>query len=159
MKNVLLAIALTFSMNVFAQAGSEISNVFIRVYNLDGRKIAKGKIYSIPGSSIELTRKNEVQEIPLNRIGSIRTKHSAGNNVLIGAAIGGSVLAVAGAASADPDAWISYSTGDGAAGGAILGGVAGAAIGGVTILFKRSKKYVINGDKDKLEAFKKGVYR
>lgn len=160
MKNVLLAIALTFSMNVFAQTGSEISNVFIRVYDLDGRKIAKGKIYSIPGSSIELTRKNEVQEIPLNRIGSIRTKHSAGNNVLIGAAIGGSVMAVAGAASADPDAWIlAYSTGEGAAAGAILGGAAGAAIGGITVLFKRSKKYEINGDKEKLETFKKVVSR
>lgn len=159
MKNVILAIALILSMNVFAQTGSEISNVFIRVYNLEGKKIAKGKILSILGSSIQLTRKNELQEIPLNRIGSIKTKHSAGNNVLIGTAVGASVMAVAGASTAEPDEFLGYTAGEGAAGGAILGGAAGAAFGGITILFKRSRKYVINGDKEKLKAFKEGISR
>ena len=52
-----------------------------------------------------------------------------------------------------------YSVGEGAAVGALLGGTAGAAIGGITILFKNSKSYEINGDKKKLIAFKELIIR
>lgn len=154
-----MTIALILSMNVFAQTGSEISNVFIRVYDQDGRKIAKGKIQSISASSIQFISKNDLHEIPLNRIGSIRTKHSAGNNIGIGAVVGAATMGSIGASTADPDDFLGYSAGEGAAGGALLGGIGGAAIGGITILFKRSRTYSINGDEEKLKAFKKALSR
>ncbi len=154
MKNLILVITLILSINVCAQNGLENTNVFVRVYDLQGKKISKGKILSISETSLQLNRKGESMNIPVESIGSIKTKRSAGNNVLFGAATGATTMAILGAATADPDAWIfGYTAGEGAATGALLGGTAGAAIGGITILFKNSKSYEINGDKVKLKAF------
>jgi len=154
MKNLILVITLILSSNVCAQNGLENTNVFVRVYDLQGKKISKGKILSISETSLQLNRKGESMNIPVESIGSIKTKRSAGNNVLFGAATGATTMAILGAATADPDAWIfGYTAGEGAAAGALLGGTAGAAIGGITILFKNSKSYEINGDKVKLKAF------
>ena len=160
MKNVILAIAFLLSIGAYTQNRPETPGVFVRVFDMQGKKIGKGKVLAITEDTLHLNRKREAVDIPVERIGSIKTKHSAGNNIAIGAAVGASTMAVIGAASADPDAWIlGYTAGEGAAGGAILGGAAGAALGGITILFKRSRKYEINGDKEKLEAFKKAVSR
>jgi prolipoprotein diacylglyceryltransferase len=52
-----------------------------------------------------------------------------------------------------PDKFFGYTAGQGAVGGAFAGGIIGAVIGGITILFKNSKSYEINGDKVKWTAF------
>ena len=154
MKNLIFAITLILGINVCAQNVYENTNVFVRVYDLQGKKISKGKILSISETSLQLNRKGESVKIPVISIGSIKTKHSAGNNVLVGAAIGATSMAILGAATADPDAWFGYTAAEGATGGALFGGATGAAIGGITVLFKNSKSYEINGDKEKLKAFK-----
>ncbi len=155
MKNLIFVITLILSINVCAQNGFENTNVFVRVYDLQGKKIGKGKILSISETSLQLNRKGESMEIPVSSIGSIKTKRSAGHNVLVGAVIGASTMAFLGAATADPDAWLILprTAGEGAAAGALLGGTVGAVIGGITILFKNSKSYEINGDKVKWEEF------
>tara|TARA_B100001059_G_C17541187_1_gene430513 strand:- start:146 stop:628 length:483 start_codon:yes stop_codon:yes gene_type:complete len=158
MKNLIFAITLILSINVYAQNEFENTNIFVRVYDLDGKKIGKGKILSISETSLQLYRKGESVKVKVNGIGSIKTKHSAGNNVLVGAATGATTMAILGAATAEPDAWIlGYTAGEGAAAGAFLGGTAGAAIGGITILFKNSKSYEINGDIEKWKAFKEMI--
>ena len=158
MKTLIFVITLILSINVCAQNEFENTDVFVRVYDLQGKKIGKGKILSMSETSLQLNKKGNSLTIPVSDIGSIKTKHSGGNNVLIGAATGAAVMAVLGAATADPDACIlGYTAGEGAAVGAILGGTAGAAIGGITILFKNSKSFEINGELEKLIAFKEMI--
>lgn len=160
MKNLFFTIALILSIGISAQEGTEKTNVFVRVYNLEGKKIGKGKILSISDTSLQLFRKVESVKFPVSSIGSIKTKHSAGHNVLVGALAGATTMAILGAASADPDAWLfGYTAGEGAALGALLGGTTGAAIGGITILFKKPKSYEINGDKEKWKAFKELIIK
>ncbi|WP_223552282.1 hypothetical protein [Aestuariivivens sp. NBU2969] len=160
MKNLIFAITLILSINVCAQNEIENTNVFVRVYDFQGKKIGKGKILSISETSLQLYRKGESVKVMVNGIGSIKTKHSAGNNVLVGAATGATTMAILGAATADPDAWIfAYTAGEGAAVGALLGGTAGAVSGGISILFKNSKSYDINGDMEKWKAFKEMIIK
>ena len=106
MKNLIFAITLILSINVCAQNEFENTNIFVRVYDLDGKKIGKGKILSILETSLQLYRKGESVKVMVNGIGSIKTKHSAGINVLVGAAIGATTMAILGAATAEPDAWV-----------------------------------------------------
>ena len=160
MKILIFAITLILSINVCAQNGFENTYVFVRVYDLQGKKIGKGKIFSISETSLQLNRKGESVKIPVSSIGFIKTKHSEGNNVLVGAVIGATTMGIFGAITAEPDAIIlGYSASEGAAAGAIGGGIAGAAIGGITILFKNSKSYIINGDKGKWKAFKEMIIK
>lgn len=158
MKNLFYAITLILSINVYGQDGFENAKVFVRVYDLQGKKIQKGKILSISDKSLQLLRKGESMNILVSSIGSIKTKHSAGNNFLIGAVSGASILGILGAATADPDAWVfGYSAVEGAALGVLLGGIAGTIIGGITIPFKNPKSYIINGDELKWKVFKEGM--
>lgn len=160
MKNLIFTITLILSINLCAQNEFENTNIFVRVYDLDGKKIGKGKILSISETSLHLSRKGESVKVKVNGIGSIKTKHSAGNNVLVGAVTGATTMAILGAATADPgDLIFGYTAGEGAAAGAFLGGTAGAAIGIITILFKNSKSYEINGDIEKWKAFKEMIIR
>lgn len=160
MKNLIFAITLILGINVCAQNGFENTNLFVRVYDLQGNKIGKGKILSISETSLQLNRKGESVKIPVSSIGSIKTKRSAGNNVLIGAVTGATTMAILGAATAEPDAWIfGYTAAEGATAGALGGALVGAAIGGITILFKNSKSYEINGDKAKWKAFKEMIIK
>ena len=156
-KSILLfAITLFFCVNVSAQNDLESINVFVRVYNLEGKKINKGKILSISETSLQL---NNDGLIPLSTIGFIKTNRSAGHNVLVGALIGAVPFSVNGAVTADPDAFLGNTVAEGAAGGALIGGIVGSAIGGISILTKINKTYIINGEKVKWKAFKELIIK
>jgi len=159
MKNLIFLIILILSINLVAQNEFENTNIFVRVYDLQGKKISKGKILSISETSLSLNKNGESIEIPVSSIGSIKTKRSAGNNIIVGTASGAITMAIIGAATAQPEkSYIfSFTAEEGATEGALLGGITGAAIGGITILFKNSKTYIINGDKIKLKNLKKIV--
>ena len=129
--------------------------MFVRVYDLKGKKIYKGNVYSTTDSSLLLVVKSQFLTVPVSNIGHIKTKHSFGNNLLIGSAIGATTFAILGAATAEPeDEFLGYSAGEGAAAGALIGTAAGAAIGGLTVLFKNSKTFSINGDMNQWKKFK-----
>ena len=153
MKNLIFAITLILGTNVCAQNIFENNNVFVRVYDLQGKKISKGNILSISDSLLLLKGKREPMKIATRSIGLIKTKHSGGNNVLKGALIGATGLAILMVATAGEEGTYHDAAG-GAAAGVFVGGIFGAAVGGVTSLFKNSKTYEINGDKEKWEAFK-----
>ena len=157
-KSVMLILALLFSINVIAQNEVKKNYMFVRVYNLEGKKINKGIVFTVTDTTLQLKRNGRYENILFNSIGLIKTKHSEGHNVLMGSVIGASSMALLGAASADPDAWIfGYSAVEGAAAGGVLGGISGAVIGGITILFKNSKSYLINGDLSKWKAFQEMI--
>src|SRR5688572_19947627 len=125
---------------------------FVRVYNLEGAKIAKGNVFAVTDTSIQLEANTPV-EIPMQSIGFIKTKRSGGNNVLVGGLIGATAGAVSGVIAADPDDFLAFTETEGAIGGTLVGFTVGAAIGGLTILAKNQQTYLINGDLLKWKAF------
>lgn len=158
MKYLIITIFLFSSINVTAQNEILDANIYIRIYNLEGKKINKGKIKSISETSIELYFKEKTTSVPLEKIGKIKTKRSGGNNVAKGALIGGGSLALLGLLSGDDDPGIiSFSATDKGAVGLIGGGIIGAGIGGITTIFKKSKLYIIDGDEMKLKDFKEKI--
>ena len=157
-KRIGLLFLLIFSLNIYAQNETNISGIFVRVYNMEGKKINKGYFQLISDTILGLKKEQKIAQINVTDIGFIKTKRSAGHNVLIGSAIGGGTLAGLGAATADPDAWIfGYTAGEGFVAGAILGGSAGAAIGGITALFKNTSTYLINGSLANLKLFAESI--
>src|SRR5688572_29666251 len=126
---------------------------FVRVYDLAGKKIAKGNVVAVTDTSLQLEAKKTPLNIPVQRIGFIKTKRSAGNNVLVGGLIGATAGAVSGVIAADPDDFLAFSETEGAIGGTLVGFTVGAAIGGLTILAKNQQTYLINGDLLKWKAF------
>jgi len=163
MKYLIITFVLIISTNTFAQKNGKHKknkNVFIRIYDLEGKKINKGKIKFITETSIELELKGETIEVPLSKIGKIKTKRSGGNNIAKGALIGGGSLAVLGLLSGDDEGgFISFSATDKASLGLIGGGFFGAIYGGISILFKKSKRFIIDGNEMKLNQFKEQMIK
>ena len=140
MKNLIFALTLVLSITMCAQNKFENTNIFVRVYDLQGNKIHKGDIASISETSLQLKKRGETINIPASSIGSVKSKYSGGTNVLIGALAG----LGAGVISGDPVI-------------VAVGTAAGAAVGGATILFKKSQIIDIGGDGTKLTDLEKLV--
>jgi hypothetical protein len=119
---------------------------FVRVYDLAGKKINKGHVRGVTDTTLLF----KAGSMRVQDIGSIETKHSVGNNVLIGSLVGMTTFAIIGAG---------YAEADGAAAGAAGGLVWGALIGGLTGAFKNSKKYFINGDTTNWKTFQLEMIR
>ena len=139
------------NISLFAQYGAEKNTMFVRVYNLEGDKINKGKVLAVTDTILQLDGKKGVVDIDVRTIGLIKTKRSEGNNVLIGTLIGLTTFAILGATQGGSDEW--FSSTDLAVGGGVVGAVIGAGTGAMTIPFKNSKSHIINGDPLKWKAF------
>lgn len=151
---VSVCLTLMASSNLFSQENTNKKKLFVRVYDLEGKKIGKGHVNILNDTLLELKKNSKLIQFNVNDIGTIKTKRSAGHNILIGTAIGATTFAILGAASADPDAWIfGYTAAEGAAVGALGGGLGGAAVGGASVAFKNSVTYPINGNIDKWRIF------
>lgn len=148
MKLLTIIFTVIFSCSVYAQ-----QSIFVRVYDLSGKKIHAGNVFAVTDSSLQL-KINENQKINVTDIGYIKTKRSAINSIAIGSLVGAATLAIVGAVSAEPNAtWFSYSAGEGAAAGTLVGLPLGAAVAGITIPFKKPKTYIISGDLVKWKVF------
>ncbi|HSI68628.1 MAG TPA: hypothetical protein VK941_00225 [Gillisia sp.] len=155
MKYLLVVIALLLASNLNAQQAPNNFDTFIRVYDLHGKKISKGRIQSITNTTLYLKGK---QVIPVDSIGMIKTKHSVGNDLLIGSVTGALIFSLFGMATSNPDALLlTHSKGEAATTGAMLGLLSGAAFGGITTLFKNSETYEIYEDQMKLKEFKERI--
>jgi hypothetical protein len=133
---------------------------FIRIFDLQGKKIYKGRLISITDRSLIL--KDSI-EIMITDIGKIKTKRSTGNSIGMGALIGfGTVLSIG---------LIDMSANDGYRGstgevdgmkkavaiviGPFLGTLSGALIGGVGMdIVKSSQTFKINGSLENWSTFK-----
>jgi hypothetical protein len=154
MKYLFIFFTLCFVINVSAQ---KKSTIFVRVYDLEGNKIAKGNIYQITDTSVIL-KNNTGVNLPFNNIGYIKTKRSNNHNVLIGTATGGGIGLISVLSSGG--------SGSGLAAGASKGisvifavvvTALGAGVGYLTTLFKKSETYMFNGDFIKWMNFKKSM--
>lgn len=157
MKNLFFAIAVLLCVTVFAQEGTIKNTLFVRVYNLEGVKMNKGKVLTVNDTILQLLKNKETVTIDVRTIGKIKTKRSGGNNVLTGALIGFTLGAIIGVASADPDAWFGYTASEGATGIGLVGAVLGSGIGAAIITSKNSKSYIINGDISKWKVFEEMI--
>ena len=105
---------------------------FIRVYDKSGNLIAKGIYKNVNDTAIEVLQKGSAVFVNAEKIGVVTLGHHVGHNILIGAAVGGFLMTIAGIISAAPDDPSGHTAGEGAAMGLLLGSVAGAAIGAAT---------------------------
>ncbi len=155
MKALMIASALLVFIPTTAQVNFGKPGVFVRVFDLQGKKIGKGRITLLTDNNVTLQakRENGPTLIQMSEIGYIRTHRSGGHNLLIGAAAGAGAFAMIGVATADPDEFLGYSAAEGALAGAVIGGTAGSVIGALTILFKKSENHTIDGNADKWHAF------
>ncbi len=146
-------ISLILCANLLAQNEMDKVKVFVRVYDLQNKKIGKGKILAITESSIRLIKgRKKIDTIPASNIGLIKTKRSGGHNVLLGAAAGAVIIGVSVASDTNEDNAFFSVEGDILA-GAIMGGTVGVVLGGITGLSKNVVTYEINGEMAKWKAF------
>ena len=143
-KSIIIFFALILSVSIYAQKENTINKTFVRIYNLEGKKINKGYVSFVNDTILGLKNKDKID---IRDIGYLKTKRSAGNNVLVGAILGAVTGGVIGAVSAEPESmFLSYTATEGGSGGGIIGGLGGGVIGGVTALFKKSKTYLVSVD-------------
>jgi len=127
--------------------------IFVRVYNLNDKKINKGHVLATTDTSLQLiTNGRNTVNLSINSIGKIKTKRSAGNNFLVGSLVVASAAAIVGAATYNLEE-DDLPGGIAALVGLVWGLPVGAAIGGISVPFKKSKTFVINGNIEKLKAF------
>jgi len=152
LKILILILALLSCGLFYAQKEKTKAAPFIRVYDLNGKKIAKGRIASLTDTSLVTGPREKPVNIDVSRIGSIKTKRSAGHNIFLGAVIGTATGAILGIASGGEDEW--WGQGEGAAVGGLTMGAIGAGVGAITAIFKKSDTYDIEGDITKWKAFR-----
>ncbi|WP_413995621.1 hypothetical protein [Maribacter sp. 2307ULW6-5] len=135
-----------------AQESGATDNPFIRVYNLEGRKIHKGRLQQVSDAGLRLIFNDSLVDVPVASIGKIRTKHSVGGYLLMGSIIGGSMGLGLIRGNWETETSSVYSGEERVV--AVVGGtVLGALVGGTTSVFKKSKKFVINGNRAALLRF------
>lgn len=155
LSTVLLLFVFFASINLYSQNQVMAKTLFVRVIDIEGKKVGKGYVRVATDSTLELSRSNEYRIIPLKNIGYIKTKRSAGHNVLTGAITGASIGVILGVATAEPDKILGYTAGEGAVAFGSLGFIGGAALGGIVSAIKNSVIFFIDGDKNKWELFRK----
>ena len=155
MKYLIIFFTFFIALNVSAQ---QSSSEFIRVFDINGKRIAKGKIQELTDTSVIL-KNNPGVNLPVNNIGFIKSKRSNKHNVLIGTATGG-VFGLLGLASASNGPTTGFA-GGASRGIAVVGSIVftalGAGVGYLTTLFKKSETYMINGDLVKWMNFKETI--
>ena len=154
---LIFCITIIFSADAYSQKDAKNLNPFIRVYSIEGKKIAKGHMVFINDSILGLKNGDKLIELGIDELGRIKTKKSSGNNILIGSATGATIGVILGVSTADPDSFLGYTAGEGALAFGGLGAVGGAAIGGITSAFKNSETYIIDGDIRKWKIFKEMI--
>ena len=155
MKLFICAVLLAIGFNCAAQYHG-----FVRVFDLQGNKVYKGRVVRITDSSLTLTGKRTVT-FKATEIGMIKTKRSAGHNLAIGATAGfgtgvavdiplALAIGIAGAVGDDDGtgsaAWIVVPP--------AIGAVAGSIISFISSAVKNSQTYEIGGNLDVWRGFK-----
>jgi hypothetical protein len=141
---MLRTITLLICLSLLAAAAYSQKLPFVRVFDGNGLKIAKGRLVALTDTSLQLM-KDTLVTVPVRQIGSIRTKRSGLHNVGIGTAVSSAALATLFMATADSGGFIDWTIGEGAVIGTVIGIPVGAAIGGISTLFKGSQRFVIDG--------------
>ncbi len=153
MKYFLFAVTLLLCLNISAQELPKKSKTFVRVYNNEGEKIAKGKILNITDDALILKKGSKSITISSSNISYLKTKRTNNHNVLMGglAGVGYGLFGLT-QSSVDEFRTIGF---------VLLTPIftaIGSGIGYLTTIFKKSKHYSIQGDPIKWKGFKETMY-
>lgn len=122
-------------------------STFIRVFDKKGKKIYKGYLEALSDTSFTLSGEKQSVEIPVSRVGVIKLRHSIGHTILVTSVTTGIVLAIAFAATADPDALIvPITAGEGFVIGLLYGGIGGIPLGALIGGTRNRPVFLVNGN-------------
>lgn len=162
-KSIVVLFVLVFSLNLSAQNEQNDTRTFIRVFNIEGKKINKGHFQFINDSILGIRRDKKLFQIHIREIGKLKTKRSVGYNFLIGASSGSVAGIILGSINPPTDSsggtftWAGGSTGEELASGLTVGLISGTIVGGVSALFKNSTTFIIDGDINNLKLFSHAI--
>ncbi|HEX5654253.1 MAG TPA: hypothetical protein VFX58_14325 [Chitinophagaceae bacterium] len=129
MRTIITIFLLSF---LTATAPAQKKASFIRVFDESGKTIQRGFLQKTTDSSLVMTVHKKTVEIPVTQISILKLRRSFGHTVLVTSLIAAGSLAILGAATADPDAWIfGYTVAEGIASGLISGVLIGGAAGSI----------------------------
>ncbi len=157
-----------FFVSANSQEFQEIKPLFIRVYNGQGIKIYKGKLLSVNEEGLVLQRGKKTDTVATEAIARIKTKRGLGRAMGIGAVLGGTGGAIAGADSGSSldnlftDFGASESTNFDTAGlfsFGLIGAAIGTGAGALSGVFNKSSTFEIQGQKSQLLKFKAAVQK
>jgi len=155
MKYLCTILVIFISISVNAQDVKEKNKkLFVRVYNIEGSKITKGKLQHVADTYVLLMKNDKRIEVPANNIGTIKTRHTGGHSILVSASIGAGIGAIVGIATENPDGLLGYTAGEGALIFGGIGALGGAIVGSIFGSTKPKKTFVINGDINNYNEFK-----
>lgn len=147
MKNLIYILLCFISLSVFAQEKNQTTTKFVRIYNLEHKKIGKGIIQGVDETNLYVKRNSKILKIPFTDIGKIKTKRSFGRHVLYGLSSGALVVGLGNAIAYDDNSISGPKNRvDAAIGGAFVGIVLGSVVGGITHFFIPNKQFIINGN-------------
>lgn len=152
MKWILFLLLFSICFTGVSQQTGVDTGPFIRIYNADGKKIAKGKFLQISDGFEELKLLLGVDtiRIPASDISYILTKRSSGHSVLVGGATGFASGFTLGLIAYDQDVWLSFGQlGEPLIFGTLFG-VVGGALGSIAAGLKKSDLYMIEEDPENL---------
>ena len=144
MKKILVLLLLFVATNT----ATAQKKMFLRVFDLSGKKMAKGFFAGSTDSSVLLFNDKAILEAPVSKIGNIQTKRSIGHTVLVVGLVGtaiwtGLFLGITG------DSFFEITAEEAVLAGLIGGAATGLVIGGIAGASKKSRKFIISGAKDK----------
>lgn len=138
---------------LFCCTGSiEAKKLFIRIFDQQGHKIAKGHFTATTDTSLILQGNKTQLEILLRDIGTIKTRRTFSHHIAAGAIIGGLSGAflglVSGQANEEAYGFVGYESdpGNDAITGTLSGIAVGGAVGLIIAATQKRKTLVINGD-------------
>ncbi|WP_420400119.1 hypothetical protein [Flagellimonas sp.] len=146
MKKLIILGMLLVGTTVFTQEPLDTENLFVRVFDMQGTKIAKGFVVSWSPNGLVLLKGKKTTEIPFNNIEKIKLKRAGGHNVGMGALFGAATGAVFGLALGEEEGFFVTSTSENMVGFSIVGAFLGSVIGGVSTVAKKNRTIVIDGD-------------
>lgn len=155
MRWIFIVVAILTVLQVGAQR-----KTIVRVYDLVGKKIGRGEVLVVSDSILTLKNKTSTKEVHLQEIGVIKAGRPSGKNIWIGALAGAGIGGIVAGVTHKPseDAYLKSSrTQDILAGSLLIGAPVGAAVGGLTVLFKRKKTFTINADPQNWQVFQEYI--
>lgn len=143
---ILTILSLFFITNIAAQQITIPSTEFVRVFNKSGKKIGKGYITKITDSQLTLTRRKKEIVLEAEEVNMIKTNRSGGHYILTNTIPG--LVWITGSLFLVQDNNFFGTVIGGAIGAGLT--IAGATIGLIKGLTKKTRMLQINGDLGKL---------
>lgn len=147
MRIVIYTLFLILSYSTLAQ-NTPVTNAprFVRVYDLDNKKIGKGVIIGLNDSALFVQQKNTVFRFPYTDIGQLKTKRSYVHDLFVSMGSSGTLFGVFGLMNYNENRIGTVSRGQETTAGFVGGAMLGALVCSVYQIFKQDEKIKINGN-------------